>query len=247
MKQRSEALPSTFQLDGWRIRCQLLATETNPEELPVLYLPQVSDDLLDRLAKPLQLALKAGSCRPFLLVAFRSIREDGPDFSPWPAPALGNSEAFNGGGTAILDWLCNELKPYIEKHYPVSASPADTYLCGYSLAGLFSLWALYRCDLFRHCACCSGSLWFDGWPDFMREHRPVAGSRIYLSLGRKEEKARSRRMARVGEHTRLAADLLSKDPQVLESSLQWHDGNHFYQIDQRLAQAILWLLRPQRA
>ena len=67
------------------------------------------------------------------------------DLSPWAAPAVFGDEDFSGGGAATLARLETQL----------DNQPA--YLAGYSLAGLFALWAMCECPLIRGAACCSGS------------------------------------------------------------------------------------------
>lgn len=181
-------------------------------------------------------ALPAG-CPPFRLCWF------GPsdwnrDYSPWPEEALSKAGgAFSGGAASTFAFVREELLPFAARRYPVT----EALLLGYSLGGLAALWALCSGENFSGCACCSGSLWYEGWLSYLREHSPRAGSRVYLSLGRKEERARSPRMARVGEATRETYSILSGVPGV-KAALAWQDGGHFYQIPQRLARGIYWLL-----
>ena len=69
------------------------------------------------------------------------------------------------------------------------------------------------------------------------------GARVYLSLGRNEEKSRSPRLAAVGNATRAAHDLLSRDGTIAETTLVWHDGGHFSGVPDRMAAAMTWLVR----
>ena len=103
----------------------------------------------------------------FLLVAFQ-VEDWNRDFSPWEAPAAFGTEAFDGQGARTLKWLLEEGVPYIDRTYHVKEQ--EHWLAGYSLAGLFALWAAYECDIFSGIACCSGSLWFKDWDIYMREH-----------------------------------------------------------------------------
>lgn len=75
------------------------------------------------------------------------------------------------------------------------------YLCGYSLGGLFALYADALWDEPRLCgaASCSGSTWFPGWLEFQRLH-PLRG-RIFLSLGGKEKNSPDPLMAQVEQTT----------------------------------------------
>ena len=75
--------------------------------------------------------------------------------------------------------------------------PAWRGVAGYSLAGLFALWALWQTDVFERAASASGSLWFPSFIDYARERtmtlRPTPP---ILSLGKKETKTPNQPMMR---------------------------------------------------
>lgn len=110
---------------------------------------------------------------------------------------------------------------------------------GYSLAGLFSLWAAYQTNIFQAVAA-SPSVWFPGFIDYMKAHE-IRADRVYLSLGDKEEKTRNPIMASVGRCIRKATDLLVH--QGVNAVLEWNQGKHFKDSDIRTAKAFAWTLR----
>ena len=110
-----------------------------------------------------------------LLVAYQA--EDWNRCSPWPAPPAFGSEGFAGEGARTLRWLTDECAPQIAARF----GAREKLLCGYSLAGLFSLWAFYETGAFAGAASCSGSLWFPGWQDYMRGKAAPPGSRVVLT------------------------------------------------------------------
>ena len=115
-----------------------------------------------------------------------------------------------------------------------------TYLIGgYSLAGLFAMWAVYNTDLFQGAAAVSPSMWFPGFDDYMKEHE-IKCRKVYLSLGNKEEKARNPVMATVGDRIRSAYELLKE--REVECTLEWNEGNHFRDPDLRTAKGFSWIL-----
>ncbi|MDL2233315.1 alpha/beta hydrolase [Ruminococcaceae bacterium OttesenSCG-928-L11] len=180
---------------------------------------------------------------PFLLAGFESGDWD-RDLTPWPAPPLFRGrEPFGGEGASTLRWLMDAFLPVLTANWPVSPHRRDRSLLGYSLGGLFALWASLESGAFGGCASCSGSLWYDGWMEYTRRQDIRPDSRVYLSLGRGEEKARNPRMAAVGDATRRCADWLAANPNVAESALVWHDGGHFRDVEKRLAHGLLWLTR----
>lgn len=141
-------------------------------------------------------------------------------------------EAFDGQGARTLKWLLEEGVPYIDRTYHVKEQ--EHWLAGYSLAGLFALWAAYECDTFSGIACCSGSLWFKNWDIYMREHTLKRKCSVYLSLGGKEEKTKNvKTFWSVGQHciccAREAAARGLSNRMVLACLL--HDASECYMSD----------------
>lgn len=176
-----------------------------------------------------EVTLIAESCgKNFHLIAVK-VDNWNTDLSPWKAPAVFGKEDFGGGAEKTLDEilkLCSdETKTY--------------YIGGYSLAGLFALWAAYRTDVFKGVAAASPSMWFPGFADYMKEHEIKTGA-VYLSLGDKEEKARNPVMATVGDRIREAYAMLSGHG--VKCTLEWNEGNHFKDADIRTAKAFSWVI-----
>ena len=154
------------------------------------------------------------------------------DLSPWNAPAVFGSEAFGDGAEATLSEVLKMTKDS-EKNY---------YVGGYSLAGLFALWAVYQTDAFKGAAAASPSVWFPGFTDYMNANK-IRAKRVYLSLGDREERTRNPVMATVGEKIREAYSLLKE--QKTACTLEWNPGNHFREPDLRTAKAFAWVIRDE--
>ena len=152
------------------------------------------------------------------------------DLSPWRAPAVFGQEDFGDGAA---DTLAEIMKLCADKS-------KTYYIGGYSLAGLFSLWAAYQTDLFKGVAAASPPVWFPGFVGYMKENAFLS-SAVYLSLGDKEEKARNPIMATVGERIREAYQWFRE--QGVNCVLEWNEGNHFKDADIRTARAFAWLLK----
>ena len=151
------------------------------------------------------------------------------DLSPWEAPPVFGKEGFGSGAAAFLDEILTLTKD----------SGMTYYIGGYSLAGLFALWAAYQTDVFQGIAAASPSLWFPGFTDYMKQNK-VGSKAVYLSLGDREDKARNTVMAAVGDRIREAHDLLKV--QGIDCVLEWNPGNHFREADIRTAKAFAWVL-----
>lgn len=176
----------------------------------------------------------------FLLVAFR-ISDWHRELSPWEAPAVFGRESFGSGAKDTLAYLAESLLPEIETSCPCDGE-RRYYLGGYSLAGLFALWAAYQSGLFQGVAAVSPSVWFPQWTRFI-EARRIQCPRVYLSLGDREEKTRNRVMAKVGGNIRRQHELLCGDEAVKACTLEWNPGNHFVDSAMRTAKGFAWLLR----
>ncbi len=151
------------------------------------------------------------------------------DLSPWQAPAVFGNEDFGNGAAKTLETVLDICSDSSKKYY----------IGGYSLAGLFSLWAVYQTDVFSGVAAASPSMWFPGFIDYMKEHE-IKTDKVYLSLGNKEEKTRNPVMATVGDRIREAEMLLKE--QGTDCILEWNQGNHFRDPDIRTARAFSWLI-----
>ena len=113
------------------------------------------------------------------------------------------------------------------------------YLGGYSLAGLFALWASCRTDRFAGIAAASPSVWFPGFLSYVKEYG-IASPAVYLSLGNREERTKNQVMAAVGDCIRELYGWLQE--QEIDSILEWNQGNHFKEPGIRTAKAFAWVM-----
>ncbi|MBQ3934884.1 MAG: esterase, partial [Clostridia bacterium] len=154
------------------------------------------------------------------------------DLSPWTAPPVFGKEPFGGNA-----------KETLEKILRICPEGNICVLGGYSLAGLFALWAATETDRFSGVAAASPSMWFPGFTDHLRNH-PVKTRAVCLSLGDREEKAKNPVMATVGDRIREGYGILKE--QVGAVTLEWNEGNHFREPDVRTAKAFAWVLNALR-
>lgn len=69
---------------------------------------------------------------------------------------------IRGQGRVYMDWLVSELKPFIDQNYRTLADRKNTLICGSSMGGLMSLYAVTCYNhVFQRAACLSPSLWVD--------------------------------------------------------------------------------------
>ncbi len=201
------------------------------QEKPVLWLP-VSAEQEKALADTVRQV--NGRCALITVTGFDWNR----DLSPWPAPKVfARGEEFQGRAKEFLEFLIRELLPEAEGSlgFPVT----DRGLLGYSLAGLFAVYAIYQTPLFQRVGSVSGSLWFDGWVRYAKTHSVQGRPCMYLSLGRQERSAGNLRMAAVQDCTEeLAGWWNERFPVIYERN----PGGHFTEPEKRMRRAVECLL-----
>ena len=187
----------------------------------------VDDHDLEMIENEVRL-IKELSGNDFRLLALK-VDHWNNDLSPWQAPPVFGNESFGEGAENTLAEIL-KLTTDSEKKY---------YLGGYSLAGLFALWAAYQTGAFAGVAAASPSVWFPGFLDYMKSNEIRTG-KVYLSLGDREEKTRNPVMATVGNRIREGHEHLTG--KGVTCFLEWNSGNHFKDPDLRTAKAFAWLL-----
>ena len=151
------------------------------------------------------------------------------ELTPWKASAVFENANFGDGAEQTLKEI---LKICTDKN-------KIYYIGGYSLSGLFALWASCQTDVFYGVAAASPSVWFPGFVEYLKEHKMKSRS-VYLSLGDKEEKTKNPVMSKVGDCIReLYAWMQTKGVQC---TLEWNQGGHFKDPALRVTKAFAWVL-----
>ena len=158
-----------------------------------------------------------------------SVNDWNGNLSPWEAPAVFGQESFGGGSAELLQVIMNVLYDK-RKHYVMG---------GYSMAGLFALWAGYQTDAFEAVAAASPSVWFPGFTEYM-ENKDVKAKTVYLSLGDREAKTKNPIMSTVEDRIQESYRILKR--KGVRVTLEWNKGNHFKDVDTRMANAFAWVL-----
>ncbi|WP_408070567.1 esterase [Butyrivibrio sp. JL13D10] len=198
----------------------------NPDSSAVL-IQLVDEHDLDMIENEIAY-INENTATDFQMIAIK-IPDWNKDLSPWRAPAVFGKDDFGDGAARTLE----EVLKY------TSDKSKTYYIGGYSLAGLFALWAVYQTDVFSGVAAASPSAWFPGFYEYMTNN-DIKTDLIYLSLGDKEEKARNPVMATVGDRIRAMNTLLQT--QKKSCTLEWNPGNHFKDPDIRMAKAFSYIL-----
>ena len=164
------------------------------------------------------------------------------DLTPWKAPGLKGGE-FAGRAQHFLETLKADL--FFNLEASLRIPKPDRSIVGVSLSGLFAVWASLSMPLFSAVGSVSGSLWYDGFLEWMKENTDTVTGRYYFSLGNKEKDGKNRRLASVEESTLEAVELLKSAGK--EVIFEYNDGNHFGPLIERIEKAIKILLTNQLA
>ena len=162
------------------------------------------------------------------------------DMCPWNSPALINTEKdFIGGADEYLSLLEKEIIP---KAVEILGEEPNCYaLAGYSLAGLFALYAGYRSTLFSRIASVSGSLWYPGFVSFAKEKKMLSkAERLYFSLGTEEAKTKHAVLSTIERKTRELVEYYQSSGYCV--NFEQNPGNHFCEVEQRIEKGIRWIM-----
>jgi hypothetical protein len=184
-------------------------------------------------------ALQNMGCTSFNLLVVGNI-DWNHDMSPWYMPSIYSKEkSFSGGADEYLRLLIDEILPNAKEM--IEGEPGFTGIAGYSLAGLFAVYAMYKTDVFDRVASMSGSLWFYDFMEYCKRNdfRKLP-DKIYFSLGDKEANTRNPVLKTVEYNTReLSEYFKSLGTEVI---FELNPGNHFTDVNFRSAKGIKAIL-----
>jgi predicted alpha/beta superfamily hydrolase len=105
------------------------------------------------------------------------------EYTPWKHPKYGG-----GKGAIYINFLANELKPFIDKNYRTKPEANETAIIGSSLGGLISFYGGFEHpEVFGKIGALSTSFWFsDKVKDFAKEKGKQTNTKLYLLIGGKE-------------------------------------------------------------
>ncbi|WP_439130816.1 alpha/beta hydrolase [Polaribacter sp.] len=105
------------------------------------------------------------------------------EYTPWKHQKYGG-----GKGAIYIDFLVDELKPYIDTNYRTKPEAKHTSIIGSSLGGLISFYGgLKYPKVFGNIGALSTSFWFsDKVIDFAKENGNLKSTKLYFLVGGKE-------------------------------------------------------------
>lgn len=218
-------------IDG--LNCNVFATE-RPEVL--LIQPsarhETKNDGINREVKVLATTATKG----FAIVFFDTV-EWAKALMPWQDEAVSRNEEVGRYASNTLEYIIESLMPWLHERF----GKLPCIIGGYSLGGLFALWAARQSAAFCAVAAASPSLWIKGWADFAY-NRSLNAQLAYVSLGNREEYCRNQCMARIGDCVRHEHLTLTEQIGTTATTLEWNNGGHFGEEAERTAKAFAWCI-----
>ena len=154
--------------------------------------------------------------------------------TPWKAPALTPKESdFKGKAKDFLANLLGDV--FVNTEQSLRLTHPKRHLVGISLAGLFAVWASTATSKFTSVASISGSFWYDGFVEWLKDQE-LHAERYFLSLGNKEVKAKNERLANIGACTEATLQIIQDKNK--EVTFVTDEGNHFEFFRERLEKAL---------
>ncbi|MCM1264214.1 MAG: alpha/beta hydrolase-fold protein [Butyrivibrio sp.] len=177
--------------------------------------------------------------RNFALIAIDGI-DWNRDLTPWRHNKIfAKGEEFAGKADDYLDVLTEKLIPVAEREFALNID--KRYLVGYSLSGLFVVYAIYHTAIFDGIGSVSGSLWYGGFTDYVKCHTFKRNpDKMYFSLGDKEASSARGIMQTVLACTEQLEEKYRNDG--IKTVLEMNEGKHFTDVPERIAKGIKWLL-----
>ena len=165
------------------------------------------------------------------------------DYTPWPLQASETMPMdFEGKAEEHLSFISTHVIPFCESEYGLASSAEKRVIGGYSLGGLFSLYAAVNNDLFGTVLSCSSSLWYPDFLDYLKEHPfKAAHPKLYMSVGDQEGTTATNLTADQTSNTIALKDFYEPKFQAGDFNFTLEEGNHGNDISGRAWRAVEWV------
>lgn len=222
--------PIKFEIDGK----QITFFKNENEGAPIVYANMVTEAghaVLEQCEKL--------GCKPFHLVSITKLRWD-EELSPWAhEPVVSKNDRFTGKADEHVRCMTDKIIPFIENKME---PPICRMIAGYSMGGLFALYAPYVTDVFSGSVSASGSVWYPGFVSYVKEHDFLrTPDAIYLSLGDLESRTKNSFLRQTENCMKELYTVYQS--KMINSIFELNPGNHFKDAAYRLAKGITWILK----
>ncbi len=178
-------------------------------------------------------------CNDFILVNISNINWNN-EMTPWKCTPLYKSDTeYKGNADEYLIELTNNIIPSIEQI--LNYKPTYYAIAGYSLAGLFAIYSIYKVNIFKRVISGSGSFWYPNFLEYVKKNKPISKiEKMYISLGDKEKESKNKILSTVEEKTIELVEFFKTEN--INIKFEFNEGNHFKDSYLRIAKGVKELL-----
>ena len=159
-----------------------------------------------------------------------------------------NGQTYGGGGAVFQKFLTQDLRPFLEQHYPLD--PHQAILFGHSFGGLFAANVLATSpEAFSGYIIASPSVWAD--PQLIADLAAAApngnGRRVYIAVGEIEDVGGNRVPTMLEGAKQIAATLGAPNSTFTVEQHVFAAGTHISYYPVLVPAAFAWVLPPVAA
>lgn len=165
---------------------------TSTEKYPVLYMHD-GQNLFDALTsysgewevdETMQKLEQEGTLKLIIVGIENGGKTRSDEYTPWK-----NKEYGGGEGAAYGEFIVNDLKPFIDKHYRTKSDRHNTGIMGSSLGGLISMYiGMEYSETFGKLGVFSPSFWWSTEAVNQVKNKGFVDTKIYMNAGLDEHK-----------------------------------------------------------
>lgn len=165
------------------------------------------------------------------------------DYTPWPAPSLDTRfPDFSGKADLYLKWITDVLLPYISQNYSTKNSPNSRALVGYSLAGLFDLYALCKTEFFGTITALSPSVWYENFTEYFKENLLNTPKTVMIVGGEDEGKGKKNLLQYAGRDILLVKTIIESRSEI-QLTFELDQYGHHQNVKQRYESVFDFLVK----
>ncbi len=229
--------PVVYMHDGHALFCRYLKAQTDDPAMHIEPGEWMVDETMTELSAQGLAAIVVG------------IPNAGEERAVEYTPYLDVEPRGDGRAAGYVDWVCEVVRPLVDRSFRTLAGPEHTTVAGSSLGGIVSLVAYrQRPEVFGAAGVFSPAFWVVGerfLDDYVRA--PLPAGRIYLDIGGVECADVPGLPNRYETDARTAAEIIGAQPQVDFRFVVDPQGRHHETAwAARLPEAMRFLLGPGR-
>lgn len=202
-------------------------------ELPIIFYNTFNGDALSVWNKSQEIG-----CNDYIFVVIGNIDWDN-EMTPWEElPIFKGDKGYKGLANKHIKFIEDDVIPEVLKN--LRCAPKYYAISGYSLGGLFSIYSMLKTNIFSRIISASGSFWYPNFIEYIDKNKiDIKTKKVYLSLGDKEKETKDI-TKNVEEKTNKLYEILKSNK--IHTILEMNKGNHFKEVDLRMAKGIKWIL-----